>query len=186
MSLDGVEEYAHLLWLDVESSGLHLGSYPIEVGWCAADLQPTSYLIKPLSSWTIDEWSPEAEQIHGLSRDRLNEVGFAADDIARRLNVAAAGKTVLSDDPAYDDRWLDRLYHDTEVAREFTLLDAGNAARMAAGGARLSPSEAHSYLARIQARYPHPHRAGPDSRRAAAEFLVMAMPHALHEIEEMA
>ena len=186
MALAGTEEYADMLWLDIEASGLETGCYPIEVGWCGADLSPISFLVRPLSTWGIDDWSPSSERIHGITRRCLLEAGADAYDVADWLNTACRGRTVLSDNPANDSAWLRKLYRDTKIEQEFTLLDAVHAAGVVAGLSGLSQSEAQSLLDRIHRRFPHPHRAGPDARRSAAEFLVLAMPRCLQEIENLA
>jgi len=180
-------DYSDLLWIDVEASGLHADSYPIEIGWCGVDLVQTSFLIKPIPNrWTFHEWSPSSEKVHGIGWNLLNEIGHDARDVAAWLNAATSGKIVLSDNPGYDQGWLNQLYFDTGIPMEFELMDAVHAAGVAAGAACLSQPEAQSILARIHSRFPHPHRAGPDARRSAAEFLAMAMPWQLDEIEAMA
>ncbi|HVI90711.1 MAG TPA: hypothetical protein VM659_20605 [Dongiaceae bacterium] len=186
MPLAGSEEYADMLWLDVEASGLHIGSYPIEIGWCRIDLDPVSFLIKPLKAWGSDDWSAASMNIHGISRNQLFELGAEPRDIAGWLNTVCCGKTVLSDNPAHDSIWFRKLYVDTNIEQDFGLRDAVHAAGVAAGLSGLSQSKAQELLERIHRRFPHPHRAGPDARRSAAEFLTLAMPHNLQEIEEMA
>jgi len=183
MPIEGAEEYETMLWIDVESSGLHDGSYPIEIGWCGASLESTAFLIRPVSSWTAADWSPASERMHGISRQRLVQCGQDPVDVGHWLNAACSGKTVLSDNPSHDARWLDRLYDDVGILREFDIQDAVHAAGVAAGLSRISQEEADSILARIYSKFPHPHRAGPDSRRSAAAFLAMAMPWQLQEIE---
>jgi len=180
------DEYADHLWLDVEASALHAGSYPIEIGWCGADLAPVAFLIKPQAKWTIDDWAPDSERIHGISRAHLFEFGFDAHDVANWLNAACTGKIVLSDNPAYDGDWLTQLYHDTGIEQDFELQDGIDVAGEAAFFSQLSQSDVDSYIERIKRKFPHPHRAGPDVRRAAAQFLVLAMPHELDAVLAMA
>src|SRR5262249_28881853 len=96
---------------------------------------------------------------------------------------ACSGKTVLSDNPSHDERWIDRLYDDAGILRQFDIQDAVHAAGIAAGLSQVSQQEADALLARIYAEFPHPHRAGPDARRSAAAFLAMALPWQLQEIE---
>ncbi len=176
-------DYKYLIWIDVESSGLHADSFPIEVGWCSVDLIPVSFLIKPIPGrWTIYEWSLSSERVHGIGWNTLQQCGRDVHDVANWLNAATAGKIVLSDNPEFDAAWLRQLYFDTGIEQEFELLDAVHAAGVAAGLSSLTQPDAQAILARIHSRYPHPHRAGPDSRRSAAEFLAMAMPSEIDEI----
>lgn len=93
---------------------------------------------------------------------------------------------MLSDNPSYDGGWLNQLYFDTGIPQEFELIDGVTEAGIAGALSGLSQPEADSLLARIHRVFPHPHRAGPDARRCAAEFLAMALPHCLQEIEAMA
>jgi len=186
MPLAGAQEYADMLWLDIEASGHQPGAYPIEVGWCGIDLSPVSFLIRPLAKWGVEDWSSSSERAHGIPRQRLFDLGAAASDIADWLNAACRGRTVLSDNPTHDSVWLDKLYADIGGKKEFVLFDAVHAAGVAAGLSGLSQPEADSLLERVHQRFPHPHRAGPDARRSVAEFLVLAMPHCLQEIEDMA
>jgi len=184
---DWQREFSNFLWIDVEASGLHAGSFPVEIGWCGPDLVSTSFLIRPIpEKWTIYEWSPSSEKVHGIGWNHINDFGHEATDVSHWLNAACHGKTVFSDNPEFDAAWLLQLFHDTGVKQQFTLHDAAQLERQAVLASRLAPEEAQSYVERVKARFPHPHRAGPDSRREAAKFLVLAMPHLLQEIEAMA
>ena len=60
-----------IVFLDFEASSLSKHSYPVEIAWVFEDGRSRSFLIKPKSGWT--DWSADAEKIHGISRDRLQE-----------------------------------------------------------------------------------------------------------------
>lgn len=95
--------------IDVEASGFGPESYPIEVGVVLADGQRYSRLISPFDDWTF--WSPEAESVHGISRETLYQAGHSAHDVARELNQLLAGQVVYSDGWTVDKTWIDRLFY---------------------------------------------------------------------------
>lgn len=115
MSIHGIA------FLDVEASSLRHG-FPLEVGWCSADLlHGASFLIRPLPHWLDGyRWSREAEDMHGLTVDRLEREGLRPEEVVERLVADLNGFRVCSDNPAFDDGWL-RLLRDPppfEIDRE--------------------------------------------------------------------
>jgi hypothetical protein len=96
------------VFYDCEASELDEG-YIIEIGWAFSDGEgfvSTGSLVRPLAAWNIDDaWSSEAESLHGISLARLGEQGRPAEDVARMMNEALAGRELFSDDPAFDVRW---------------------------------------------------------------------------------
>lgn len=103
--------------IDVEASGFGSGSYPIEVGIVLANGQRLSRLIKPLNSWT--HWDEGAQALHGISREQLHQEGFAPRVVAEELNDILSGKTVYSDAWVVDKPWVDRLFDEVRVGRDF-------------------------------------------------------------------
>lgn len=149
-----------LLFLDFEASSLSPGSWPIEIGyaWIAGDrVETRSALIAPRMDWALSDWSERAAEVHGI---RFSEVlaGRPAEEIAGETE-AFAGYAVVSDNPAREQMWLDRLR-------------AGRAARIEVGAlrravsARLSDRAADALALRLL-RNAAPHRAGPDAARLA-------------------
>ena len=98
------------IFLDIEASSLGSRSYPIEVAWNTPDGTVEAHLISPaaIARWT--DWSVQAEQLHGLSREVLYQEGKAPAWVGRRLNQQLAGHVVYSDDPEYDGMWLAELF----------------------------------------------------------------------------
>lgn len=172
------------LWLDVEASSLSVDSWPIEIGWCSADLKAHSFLVKPMDQWT--DWSRASETIHGISRAELDMHGVEAVETARRLNEIARGKQVLSDNPEADSDWLRQLYHDTGVDQTFAIQDARKLEALAITLGRLTTGYAQSLTEDINRAFPHPHRAGPDARREAARFLALSLPEKMEDILALA
>lgn len=100
-----------LIFIDVEASGLHPGSYPTEVGWCSHDLRRGgSHLIRPTPEWSAGPWSAEAEAVTGISRPMLDAYGWEPAAVAAALNEALAGEMPLTDNPWGDGRWLLDLF----------------------------------------------------------------------------
>lgn len=101
----------------MESSGLSLASFPVEVGWAIVrpdlSIDSGALLIQPMSSWLTrpGAWEVNAEGLHGLSRARLQREGLAPATAARRLLDALAGaELAVSDMPLWDAFWLRQLW----------------------------------------------------------------------------
>lgn len=161
-----------LVFIDVEASGLHHGSYPIEVGWCGLDLQPNSFLIKPAPDWTEREWSGQAERIHGIARSTCVRDGIDVWDAARRLNAALGDKVILSDAPEFDGKWLLRLFDACGVDPTFALrpIDAYRAIKASWDAACLSDQDRENVQRRVKERWLRSHRAAQDAAYLAALY----------------
>lgn len=94
--------------IDIEASGFGPGSYPIEVGCALSDGRSYCALIQPVSSWT--HWDPQAEAVHGISRQMLVENGLPPLSVAIRLNTLLGRSTIYSDAWAHDYSWLATLH----------------------------------------------------------------------------
>ncbi len=175
-------EFADHLFLDVEASGLHAESYPIEIGWCGPDLAPVSFLIRPPLYWREDDWSGVSERVHGISRHATIADGVDVVDAAARLNAACAGKTIASDRPHFDQAWLSLLFGAAEIDQAFALEDAAQVEAMAAQHSGLDAYEVGAMRERVHGRFPHAHRAAADARRVAAMFVALAMPDHIEAI----
>lgn len=111
-----------MIFLDVEASGLHFTSYPVEVAWVSHDLlRGWSALIRPAAAWGELDWNPESGRVHGISRHQLIMIGLDVHDVAIRLNADLAEGKVLSDSPGTDGRWLQTLYAATNIAPSFLI-----------------------------------------------------------------
>lgn len=107
------------VFLDVESSGIARGSFPIEIGWAwpapdAARLRARSLLIRPEPAWLAREgaWDPAAVPVHGLTLERLQAEGIGTAEACDVLDAALEGQVVATDTGAggWDDDWLALLY----------------------------------------------------------------------------
>lgn len=103
--------------LDVEASGFGRGSYPIEIGLVLPDGTPHCFLVAPARTWTA--WDPEAEKVHGISREVLETYGRPLQEVAWRLNELLRDKTVYSDAWAFDMSWLGKLFDAANMPQSF-------------------------------------------------------------------
>lgn len=105
-----------LLVIDIESTGLDPACYPIEIAIArrlepGADIQLFETLIKPTATWSNNHpWLMTAQRVHGISK---NDLGNAPNvfDIVKSILAWLGNDTVLiSDNPFYDQRWLQMLF----------------------------------------------------------------------------
>lgn len=93
-------------FIDFEASGLHPDSYPIEVA-VSSERESYQAFIKPVYYWTY--WSHDAQDMHGISRERIIAEGLDADEVAAALNEHFAGQ-ILWASSSHDKFWLDVLF----------------------------------------------------------------------------
>lgn len=96
-----------LVFLDFEASSLAKRSYPVEVAWVFEDGRSEAHLIRPAPGW--DDWDPDAERIHGISRSSLDEEGAPHEVVASRMVEVLAGHDLLASAPSWDGKWLSAL-----------------------------------------------------------------------------
>ena len=107
--------------IDIEASGFGRGSYPVEVGFVAADGALFCGLVRPEPDWL--HWDAAAEALHGISRELLQQHGKPARWIAEQLNTRLRGQTVFCDGWGHDYTWLARLYDAVDMRPSFKLDD---------------------------------------------------------------
>lgn len=106
-------------FIDFEASSLDLiASYPIEVGLCLPDGTLRSWLIQPHVLWL--DWSDSAENIHGITRKRLQKEGRPVSEVADSLNRLLSGP-VYCDAWTFDSFWLHRLFRAANLQARFQL-----------------------------------------------------------------
>jgi DNA polymerase III subunit epsilon len=158
-----------LLFLDFEASALTPGSWPVEIGYAWIEfgiVRSRASLIAPRPEWSMDDWSDGAACVHGITRADLAAAPSA--DAVAAVTDAFADFEVVSDNPSWDQRWLDRLRAGRGPRIEVTPL-----ARVI--GERLDDGTA-SALACALFRSEAPHRAGPDAERLAAAWAAATAP----------
>lgn len=105
--------------IDVEASGFGRGSYPIEVAVALDNREIHGFLIRPETHWT--HWSEQAQALHGISRQELEQQGEPAKQVAQSLNDLLKGTVVYSDAWGFDNSWVGRLFHDVDVVPLFRI-----------------------------------------------------------------
>jgi DNA polymerase III subunit epsilon len=99
-----------LLFLDFEASSLSTESWPVEIGWAVIDggrVVSDSALIAPRPEWPLADWSESAFRVHGIMLDDAF-LGLPAEAAAEATD-RFAGFDVVSDNPLWEQHWLDRL-----------------------------------------------------------------------------
>jgi hypothetical protein len=107
-----------MITIDFEASCLprHGYSYPIEVGIADANGWSRVWLIRPHRSWHGWDWTEEAQNLHGISYDRLLREGEPVGDVANALRQALTGHRVIA------DSWIDAYWLETLAAAAGTFL----------------------------------------------------------------
>ncbi len=110
------------VFVDLEASSILPGGYPVEVGWAVPrrraddgrwEILARSVLVRPLRFWRErGHWDPDAEAVHGLSREALDAHGLHPKDVVRLLDEAWRDRIVVADTGAngLDAIWLRRLF----------------------------------------------------------------------------
>lgn len=107
-------------FIDFEASSLDFESYPIQVAWSLPDGTVRSRFIRPAEGW--EDWSWESEDIHGIPRSLLLEVGRPVREVADELNASLDPYNVaFCDGGLYDQAWLNRLFSEAGLAPAFFL-----------------------------------------------------------------
>lgn len=104
--------------IDIEASGLHFDSYPIEIAVLVSG-EVRSWLIRPEPAWNY--WCSIAENMHGISRELLVKEGQPACKVAVELNEFLEGfeGALYSDADRWDADWVDTLYHAVRKTHKF-------------------------------------------------------------------
>lgn len=162
------------IFIDFEASSLSKNSWPIEVGiaWFdSGDIIVESKLIRPVPAWSMEDWHPESEEIHGIPRTTLDEAEAAA-DVAMWLRNKLQGQLVVSDAPEFDQRWCNRLMETIGGAPEIKIDDFDRVVWWAFSelDGRIAPGRMHDVYGRLTAEKTI-HRAGDDAAKLARAWL---------------
>lgn len=110
-----------LPWIvDIEASGLHEDSYPIQIAWSNGE-NKYSCFVKPEPSWL--HWDAMAEEMHGIQRSFLMAKGLPVQQVARTMNEQLQGLTVHSDAIQFDLAWCKRLFDAAGTDMGFEIAD---------------------------------------------------------------
>jgi hypothetical protein len=110
-----------IIIVDIEASGLHFDSYPIEIALRICHKTYT-WLIKPENDWHY--WSKEAEYLHGISLNYLSNHGISVYKVANKINSCLSKTTgiIYSDAAEWDNDWMKILFHAAGISPCFTIL----------------------------------------------------------------
>lgn len=153
-----------IIAIDFEASCLprHGRSFPIEVG-VSCYLWTRSWIIRPHRDWAGWDWTPEAESLHGLTRERIEREGWPAERVLEELTIVVGRSRVVADS-LIDQYWLDTLAQAADMPSPFTIdhvalvMDEAGAGQQTIAGA----------VAKADARHPTRHRAADDARWLSA------------------
>ncbi|WP_298905093.1 exonuclease domain-containing protein [uncultured Aliiroseovarius sp.] len=161
------------VFIDFEASSLSPQSWPIEVGIAWLDgnrVVVESKLIKPDPSWPEGDWNPESEAVHNIPRSDLEDAE-PAKDVAQWLRSITIGRTLVSDAPEFDQRWLDRLLSTIEEPLHMQIDDFNRILRIAFSheDGIVAPGRLHyAYKNRMSRKAIH--RAGSDAANLAYAY----------------
>lgn len=126
-----------VVFLDFEASSLAKLSYPIEVAWVFEDGASETHLIQPALQWT--DWDAEAEAIHRISRETLQNEGEPHDAVARRMIDQLSGHNLFASAPSWDGKWLSALLRAAKLPRHALRLRNTDEAHAEAASNILAP-----------------------------------------------
>lgn len=107
------------MWIiDIESSGLHKNSYPIQIGLTDGN-RGQLFMLKPADHWTY--WDDNAESIHKIPRASLKTCGLDPRHVALEMNKAFRNQTLYCDNPQWDSYWLKVLFSDSYLQPKFKI-----------------------------------------------------------------
>jgi hypothetical protein len=98
-----------IVFLDFEASSLAAESWPVEVGYAAADGAEDAFLVARHRDWSMEHWDRNSANLHGISLADLDEFGVSAEAAIDRLAEKLGNAIVVSDAPEFENHWLRRM-----------------------------------------------------------------------------
>ena len=126
-----------IVFLDFEASSLSKLSYPIEVAWVFEDGASEAHLIRPAPQWA--DWDQEAEAVHHIAQQTLQDEGSPHDVVARRMVDQLSGHNLFASAPSWDGKWLSALLRAAKLPRHALRVRDSEEARAEAARAILAP-----------------------------------------------
>jgi hypothetical protein len=163
---------------------------PIEIGWAfvevsTGEILSQSYLVRPPSHCDMKPvWDPDAQKLHGISLEQLRDHGHPPLEIARRMNEVLAGRELLSDGPADDERWLRIIFDEAGPDPTFTIRRLHANVLISQLEAKLGWDSAAYKAAMTEAARmsPRAHRAEADARHLAVLWQIISRgPQRAHD-----
>lgn len=147
-------------------------SFPIEVALAKVDGSTRSWLIRPSPEWHYWDWSPEAEHLHGISKQMLADQGQRPQQVLDELMEEAADCEIYADCDL-DAYWLETLAQACKRKPPFPIRYLGEL--LSAQG--VSRGEVVSALERAKRQLPAEHVARDDASRLALALRLLSRPH---------
>jgi hypothetical protein len=95
--------------IDFEASSL-IDGFPVSVGIACSDGRMFYAMIKPHPEWDMGyRWDPNAEAIHGFTREHLVAHGREAAVVVADIRAMFGDAAFTSDSPGHDKNWFDEL-----------------------------------------------------------------------------
>lgn len=156
--INGIE-LSRFVFVDCESSGLHSGSYPIEIGVGFCSGESLSRLIRPTPEWKASYWDKAAENIHHITQEELED-GYDVLDVAKWFLNIIRRKIVCSDNPKYEAYWVGKLLESAKIYVDVEFVNSYHLIQDLSGG--VTEEDTLNIENRMKA-YPYRHRAGDDA-----------------------
>lgn len=112
MMIPSFEPLTHYAFIDFEASGLGRGSWPIEIGVSrisgSGKVETWASLIMRHATWLPENWSPAAEDVHGILLCELEQAP-PAERVIREFKKQVGNRLIVADAPEFDRGWLEKL-----------------------------------------------------------------------------
>ncbi|MDE3109398.1 MAG: hypothetical protein KGL02_05605 [Acidobacteriota bacterium] len=175
---------AGIVFVDCEASSLRSGSFITESGCAVVEerrVHTGACLIRPLAKWSrvSNGWDPASARLTGISRDLLEREGISPFNAATRFLNDVGDRLLFSDEPAFDQFWVEQLFEAGDV--DLGGWKLGDAKKLIAEAAarHQDPKETLAEAEKAaSAQVTTRHRAEPDARRTALVYLWL-LDHAL-------
>lgn len=115
-----------MIILDFEASGIMKGSFPIEIAWIRDSGTAISTLIQPSDNWLSNEnlWSERSQNVHGIEKATLISEGLDIKSVIDLIvNDIKEYETIYSDNPSFEQEWLDRLFDEARISHNYIVRD---------------------------------------------------------------
>lgn len=99
------------IFIDFEASSIQ--GFPIQIAYGTSEEDLKCFLIKPLPIWNnaLYMWDYNAQDMHGFSKNYINQYGINTETVVREVSEDLKGKTIYADNGA-DMNWLLMLLDD--------------------------------------------------------------------------
>ena len=108
--------------LDFEASGLSSESYPIQAAWKFNGVLKNFYIKPSTAEDNWDYWDYCAQDVHGIPREILSDIGKSCDFVAREMLIDLEGQDILSDAPLMEMDWATKLFNQTPYTLNFRFI----------------------------------------------------------------